>query len=145
MTVPARKTQYQVTYTISREINYNDAGIAAGRRGRDPGRLVGCHHLVLTDTAFNARRRWRSRSRRPPRRHQRDHVRTAAARADTVIPIASAGPYASDTTIYASARRDDRSAGRARHRRMCRTSADGLRGGWSPRTLMATYPPISAA
>jgi len=106
MAATARKTQLQVPHQISRTINYSDSGITAGVVvGVLPAGCVATITRVLTDTAFNGTVSVAlsvGTSATGTQFINATDVRTAAARADTVVPIASAGPYASDTTIYAS-------------------------------------------
>lgn len=106
MTTPARKTQIPAVHSISRTINYNDAGIAAGVQvGTLPaGAMVLTTH-VLTDTAFNGTTSVAlsvGQTLTGTDYINGTDVRTAAARADTVAPIAKAGPLAADTPVYAS-------------------------------------------
>lgn len=106
MATGGRKTQLQVTHTLSKTINYSDTGITAGVVvGILPAGAVAHITRVLTSTAFNGTTSVALSVGTTATGTQfinATDVRTAAARVDTVVPIASAGPYASDTTIYAS-------------------------------------------
>lgn len=106
MATPARKTQLQVTHEISRTINYSDAGITAGVVvGVLPAGALLHITRVLTSTAFNGTVSVTlsvGTAAAGTQLINATDVRTAAARVDTVVPIASAGPLAADTTIYAT-------------------------------------------
>ena len=106
MATGGRKTQLQVTHEISRTINYSDAGIAAGVVvGILPAGAVAHITRVLTTTAWNGTVSVTLSVGTTATGTQfinATDVRTAAARVDTVVPIASVGPYAADTPIYAS-------------------------------------------
>jgi len=106
MATPARKTQYQVIHEISRTITYDTAGIAAGVVvGVVPAGAVLDTTQVLTTTAWNGTVSVALSvgiTGTGTTLINGTDVRTAAARVDTVVPIASVGPLAADTTIYAS-------------------------------------------
>lgn len=106
MATGGRKTQLQVTHQISRTINWNDTGVTTGLLvGMLPlGALL---HItrVLTDTAFNGTVSVAlsvGTTLTGTDLINGTDVRTAAARVDTVVPIAKAGPLAADQAIYAS-------------------------------------------
>ena len=106
MPIPSRKTQYNVPHEISASIAYNDPSVTTGIQiGTLPAGAIATITRVLTSTAWNGTvsvalsvgttltgTNFISAS----------DVRTAIARADTVVPAAQMGPYASDTPIYAS-------------------------------------------
>ena len=106
MATGGRKTQLQVVHEISRTINFDTVGAAAGVVvGILPAGAVAHITRVLTSTAFNGTTSVALSVGTSPTGTQlinATDVRTAAARVDTVVPIASAGPYAADTPIYAS-------------------------------------------
>lgn len=106
MATGGRKTQYQVVHNISRTINYNDTGITGGVLvGVLPAGAMLDKTMVQTSTAFNGTVSVTLSVGTTPTGTQyinATDVRTAAARVDTVVPIASAGPLAADTPIYAS-------------------------------------------
>lgn len=106
MTIPARKTQYAQTHYIARTIAYDTAGNTAGLQvGTLPTGAMLDKTSVLTTTAFNGTTSVTlsvGTSLTGTQLINATDVRTAAARADTVVPIANAGPLASDTPIYAS-------------------------------------------
>lgn len=106
MTTPARKTQMPTVHQISRTINYNDAGIAAGVQvGALPAGAILDKTMVQTSTAFNGTTSVAlsvGTTLTGTDLINGTDVRTAAARVDTVVPIAKAGPLAADTPIYAS-------------------------------------------
>lgn len=106
MPVPARKLQTQQIHQISRTINYNDAGITAGVQvGTLPAGACLDKTMVQTSTAFNGTTSVTlsvGTTATGTQLINATDVRTAAARVDTVVPIASAGPLAADTPIYAS-------------------------------------------
>lgn len=55
MTAPARKSQVQAIHQISRTINYNDAGVAAGLEvGTLPAGARALRTQVVVETGFNA-------------------------------------------------------------------------------------------
>lgn len=107
MTTPARKTQLPVVHQISRTLNYNDAGLAAGVQiGTLPAGAILDKTMVQTSTAFNGTTSVTvsvGTTLTGTDLINATDVRTAAARVDTVVPIAKAGPLAADTPIYASA------------------------------------------
>lgn len=107
MTVPARKLQTQQVHQISRTINYNDTGITTGLQiGTLPAGAMLDKTSVLTSTAFNGTTSVTlsvGTTLTGTDLINATDVRTAAARVDTVVPIAKAGPLAADTPIYASA------------------------------------------
>lgn len=106
MTTPARKTQYQVVHEISRTITFADAGLAAGVQvGVLPAGALVDETSVLTTTAWNGTTSVALSVGTTATGTQfinGTDVRTAAARVDTQVPIASVGPLAADTPIYAS-------------------------------------------
>lgn len=106
MPTPARKTQLQVVHTISRTINYNDAGITTGVQiGTLPAGSLIDETSVLTSTAWNGTVSVAlsvGTALTGTQLISGTDVRTAAARVDTQTPIANAGPLAADTPIYAS-------------------------------------------
>lgn len=106
MPAPARRTQLQVPHTISRTVNFSDTGITAGvELGRLPAGALATITRVLTDTAFNGTVSVTLSVGTTALGTQfinATDVRTAAARVDTVVPIANAGPYAADTTLFVS-------------------------------------------
>jgi len=101
-----RKTQLQVTHTISRTVTFADANAATGQLvGILPAGSVAHISRVLTSTAWNGTVSVAlsvGTALTGTQFINGTDVRTAAARVDTVVPIASAGPYAADTPIYAS-------------------------------------------
>lgn len=106
MSTPARKSQFQHVHYIARTLNYSDAGLAAGvvvgvlPAGAMPGTTK-----VFTTTAWNGTVSVAlsvGTTATGTQYINATDVRTAAARVDTVVPIASCGPLAADTTIYAS-------------------------------------------
>jgi len=106
MTTPARKTQLAVTHQISRTVNYNDAGITAGVQiGTLPAGAVLKETMIITDTAFNGTTSVTlsvGTTATGTDLINATDVRTAAARVDTVVPVAKAGPLAADQAYYAS-------------------------------------------
>lgn len=107
MATGGRKTQLPVTHQISRTINYNDTNVASGIVvGVLPsGAMI---HLcrVLTTTAWNGTTSVTlsvGTAAAGTQLINATDVRTAAARVDTVTPIANAGPLGADTSIYATA------------------------------------------
>jgi hypothetical protein len=106
MATGGRKTQLQVTHSLARQINFSDGGLAAGVLiGVLPAGAVAHTTRVLTDTAWNGTVSVAlsvGTTALGTQLINGSDVRTAAARADTVVPIAAAGPYAADTPIYAS-------------------------------------------
>lgn len=107
MTTPARKTQYAQTHYISRAVAYDTAGLSAGVQvGTLPAGAMIDKTSVLTTTAFNGTVSVTlsvGTSATGTQLINATDVRTAAARVDTVAPIANAGPLAADTPIYTSA------------------------------------------
>ncbi len=106
MPAPARKTQYQVTHEISRTVSYNTPGIAAGVPiGTIPAVAVLDKTTVLTSTAWNGTTSVAlsvGTTLTGTNYINGTDVRTAIARADTVVPAAVAGPLAADQIVYAS-------------------------------------------
>lgn len=100
-----RYAQHQTTY-LRKTVNYSDAGITAGVVvGVVPAGATVHIARVLTDTAFNGTTSVTlsvGQTATGTDYINATDVRTAAARVDTVAPIAKAGPLAADTTIYAS-------------------------------------------
>lgn len=108
MATGGRKTQLQVTHEISRTFTF-----AEGLGVLGAGQVVGIlpagavAHLTrsVTPTAWNGTVSVTSSvgtSLTGTQFINATDVRTAPIRADTVVPVASAGPYAVDTPIYAS-------------------------------------------
>jgi len=106
MTISARKTQLQVTHQISKTITFADAGLAAGVQiGSVPSGSVLGTTVLITSTAWNGTVSVAlsvGTSLTGTQLINGSDVRTAAARVDTVVPVASAGPTAADVPIYAS-------------------------------------------
>lgn len=106
MATGGRKTQLQVTHQISRVINFDTAGVTAGVPvGVLPAGAMVHITRVLTSTAFNGTVSATlsvGNTATGTQYINATDIRTAAARVDTVAPIAVAGPLAADTTIYAS-------------------------------------------
>lgn len=106
MATGGRNTQLQVVHEISRTITFDTVGASAGVVvGILPAGAVAHITRVLTSTAFNGTVSVAlsvGTSATGTQLINATDVRTAAARVDTVVPIASAGPYAADTPIYAS-------------------------------------------
>lgn len=106
MPIPARKTQYAQTHYISATIAYNTPGVTAGVQiGTLPAGAMLDKTSVLTTTAFNGTTSVAlsvGSTATGTQYINATDVRTAAARVDTVVPIANAGPLASDTAVYAS-------------------------------------------
>lgn len=107
MTTPARKYQQSMTHQISRTVNYNDTGLAAGLTiGVIPSGSVLKETMIITSTAFNGTVSVTlsvGTTATGTDLINATDVRTAAARVDTVVPVAKAGPLAADTTYYVSA------------------------------------------
>lgn len=106
MTIPARKTQYAQTHYISLPVAYNTAGITSGVQvGTLPAGAMVDKTSVLTTTAFNGTTSVTlsvGYTATGTDLINATDVRTAAARVDTVAPIAKAGPQAADQAVYAS-------------------------------------------
>lgn len=106
MATGGRKTHLPVTHTLARQLTFADAGLAAGvLLGVLPAGAVAHTTRVLTDTAWNGTVSVAlsvGTTAQGTQLINATDVRTAAARVDTAVPIASAGPYAADTPIYAS-------------------------------------------
>ena len=106
MATGGRKTHLQVVQNISRTINYNDAAAATGQLvGVLPAGAMLDKTMVQTTTAFNGTVSVTlsvGTTLTGTQLINATDVRTAAARVDTVVPIAQAGPLAADTPIYAS-------------------------------------------
>ena len=102
----ARKTNYQVIHTISRTFNVTDLNLATGLLiGTLPAGAVLDKTMVHTSTAWNGTVSVAASvgtTLTGTDLINGTDVRTAAARVDTVVPIAKAGPLAADTPIYAS-------------------------------------------
>lgn len=105
MPVATRKTQYQVTHEISVAIAFDTAGIAAGVVvGALPSGAVIDKTTVLTTTAFNGTVSVALSvgfTATGTELISGTDVRTAAARVDTVAPIAQA-VLAADKIVYTS-------------------------------------------
>jgi hypothetical protein len=108
MATGGRKTSLQVQHEISRTITFADglgplaAGVVVGVL---PAGAVATITRVLTTTAWNGTVSVAASvgiTATGTTFINGTDVRTAAARVDTVVPIASAGPFAVDTPIYAS-------------------------------------------
>jgi hypothetical protein len=106
MTTPARITHPQVLHHISRQINYNDQNAVVGQQvGVLPAGAILDKTMVQTSTAFNGTVSVAlsvGTTLTGTDLINGTDVRTAAARVDTVVPIAKAGPLLVDTPIYAS-------------------------------------------
>jgi hypothetical protein len=106
MTIPARKTQLPVVHQISAVVAWNTPGIAAGVQiGTLPAGTMLDETSVLTTTAFNGTTSVALSvgfTATGTDLINGTDVRTAAARVDTQVPIAKAGPLLVDTPIYAS-------------------------------------------
>ena len=106
MTASSRKTQYQVPHEISQVVSWNTTGNTTGVEiGTLPAGAVIDRTSVLTTTAFNGTTSVALSvgvTGTGTGLINGTDVRTAAARVDTVCPIAAVGPLAADTTIYAS-------------------------------------------
>ena len=106
MSTGGRKTQLQLVHQISRTINYNDAAAATGQLvGVLPAGACLDKTMVQTSTAWNGTTSVTlsvGTTLTGTNFINATDVRTAAARVDTVVPIAQAGPLAADTPIYAS-------------------------------------------
>jgi hypothetical protein len=106
MGTTARETQLPVIHQISRTINFDTAGIAAGVLvGTLPAGAILDKTMVQTSTAFNGTVTVTlsvGTTATGTDLINATDVRTAAARVDTVVPIAKAGPLAASTPIYAS-------------------------------------------
>lgn len=108
MATGGRKTQFQVTHEISRTFTFADGigPLAAGLQvGVLPAGAVAIITRVLTTTAWNGTVSVAGSvgiTLTGTTFINGTDVRTAAARVDTVVPIASVGPFAADTPIYAS-------------------------------------------
>jgi hypothetical protein len=106
MTTPARKTQYQVPHEISATITYATPAIATGVQvGTLPAGAIIDSTSVFTTTAWNGTVSVALSvgiTGTGTGLISATDVRTAAARVDTVTPIANVGPLAADTPIYAS-------------------------------------------
>lgn len=109
MATGGRKTQLQVVHEISRTITFADglspltAGVVVGVL---PAGAVADETSVLTTTAWNGTVSVAVSvgiTATGTTFINGTDVRTAAARVDTQVPIASVGPFAADTPIYASA------------------------------------------
>lgn len=106
MTIPARKTQYNVIHEISASIAYNDPNVTTGIQiGTLPAGAIATITRVLTSTAWNGTTSVVlsvGTTLTGTNFINASDVRTAIARADTVVPAAVMGPFAADTPIYAS-------------------------------------------
>lgn len=110
MPAAARKTQLQVTHEISASFTatgiYTQAQLTAGVQiGSLPAGAVAEITHVLAPIAWNGTVSTVFNVGTTPLGTQLiagTDVRTAPIRADTMVPITSAGPYAVDTPIYAS-------------------------------------------
>ena len=107
MTTPSRKYQQSVTHQISRTVNYNDTGLSAGLQiGVLPAGSVLKETMIITDTAFNGTVSVAlsvGTTLTGTDLINGTDVRTAAARVDTVVPVAKAGPLSADQAYYVSA------------------------------------------
>lgn len=108
MSTGGRKTQYQVVHEISRTVTFADglapltAGVVVGVL---PAGAMIDETSVLTTTAWNGTVSVALSvgiTATGTGLINGTDVRTAAARVDTQTPIANLGPFATDTTIYAS-------------------------------------------
>lgn len=105
MPAPARKLHTQQIHQISLNIAYNTPGVAAGVAvGTLPAGAVLDKTSVYATTAFNATTTNTVSVGTTPTGTNYINATsvTAAARVDTVVPIAVAGPLAADTIIYVS-------------------------------------------
>lgn len=106
MTTPARITHPQVLHHISKQFTFADPGLAAGVQiGTLPAGAILDRTIVQTSTAWNGTVSVAASvgtTLTGTDLINGTDVRTAAARVDTVVPIAKAGPLAVDTPIYAS-------------------------------------------
>jgi hypothetical protein len=106
MTTPARKYHQYMTHQISKTINYSDSGITAGVLiGELPAGAVLKETMIITDTAWNGTVSVAlsvGTTATGTDLINGSDVRTAAARVDTVVPVAKAGPLAADQAYYAS-------------------------------------------
>lgn len=107
MTTTARKIQQYVRNVISLTVNYNTAGLAAGVEmpARIPAGAIIDKTTVLTDTAFNGTTSVTLSvgfTATGTDLINATDVRTAAARVDTVAPVAKAR-CAADTQLFVSA------------------------------------------
>lgn len=105
MATGGRKTQLNVTHSIVRTFNFSDSNITT------PGQVIGVIpagsflHLcrVFTDTAWNGTVTVALSVGITAGGTQliaATDVRTAVARVDTNVPIASAGPFLVDTPVF---------------------------------------------
>lgn len=108
MATGGRKTQLQVQHEISRTFTFADglAPLTAGFViGTLPAGAIATITRVLTTTAWNGTVSVAASvgiTATGTTFINGTDVRTAAARVDTVVPIASVGPFAADTPIYGS-------------------------------------------
>lgn len=108
MSTGGRKTQLQVPHEISRTFTFADGltVLAAGQLvGVLPAGAIATITRVLTSTAWNGTVSVAASvgiTLTGTGFISGSDVRTAIARADTVIPAANMGPFAADTPIYAS-------------------------------------------
>lgn len=110
MATGGRKTQLQVVHTISLALSptgaLTQAQLTAGVQiGVLPAGAVATFSRALTSVAWNGTVSVVANIGTTLLGTQilaASDVRTAAARADTAVPIAAAGPYAVDTPIFAS-------------------------------------------
>lgn len=106
MTIPARKTQLPCSHYISKTINFDTVGIATGVQiGTLPAGAIMGTTKVCTSTAWNGTVSVAlsvGTTLTGTNMINGTDVRTAAARVDTVVPVAVMGPLAADTPIYAS-------------------------------------------
>lgn len=105
-----RKTQLQVTHEISADFSptgpYTQAQLAAGVQiGTLPAGAVAIISHYINAVAWNGTVSTVINLGTTALGTQliaAGDIRTAASRADTVVPVAAAGPYAVDTPIFAS-------------------------------------------
>ena len=110
MATGGRKTQLQVVHEISGQLAqagpYTQAQLVAGVLiGVIPAGAILGNTRVITPTAWNGTVSVVVNIGTTPNGTElvaASDVRTAAARADAVVPIARSGPLAADTPIYAS-------------------------------------------
>lgn len=128
MPIPARKLQLQVMHELSATVTWNTPSIATGVQiGTLPAGAVLDKTSVLTTTAFNGTTSVAlsvGTALTGTQYINGTDVRTAAARVDTVVPIAQVGPLAADTPVYAS------------------VAFGGTTGSAGSSTIVLTYAPV---
>lgn len=105
MAIPARKTQLQVKHQISGTFAYNTAGVTGGLQvGTLPAGAVIDKVTLFITTAFNAGTTNTLSVGFTPTGTDLISANAAGtiARADTLAPIAVAGPRQADTPVYVS-------------------------------------------